>query len=196
MSEEPVTSVPELVQPAPRPLRYKKDGSVDRRSYTSARNLGGLAGAPAKGLLGAEKAIPAVVDIVQGAAMKPTLAKYDLPPGAADKIRKLVDLTPEEYFNRVGDRLENVIEIFTKRLEKEAHLIKPRDLTLQAAILIDKLTGLRGQKAPTSVHNVQVNINGYSRESALAALSGKRIPPAIPKTATVIEAQVESTPQH
>lgn len=177
---EGINELPEaqLLNPN-RPIRYRKDGEIDRRAFSSARNGGKSLGAPVIPL-DTEKAIACVAAKLSGEKLT-GLSKTD-----RDKVMELVRLAPEEFFSKTSDRLEDIIDIFTKRLLTEAKDIGTRDLVLQSAILIDKLQALRGQKPPTSVHNVQVNINGYSRESALAALTGRK--------AQAIEVIAEKTP--
>lgn len=190
MSDEPVyvvganpskivhtSPIPPEVQATANPNihhRLRTDGQIDRRAFSSARNATNAGRKVEK--LDAAKAIEATALVATGVPMGQALRLANLPESADYKIRKLVDISPAEFADRLADRMENILEKLTKRLEAETDDISTRDLTIQVAILTDKLSNLRGQKAPTSVHNTQIIINGQTREGALAMLTGKARP--------------------
>lgn len=171
--------VPEAAQLDPsKPVRLKADGTPDRRAFTSKFHAIGH-GKPPK-LLSAEQAVAAVSDVLGGMPLQTATVKAGLSRDDRDKIAKLVDCTPEEFQSRLADRMENILEALSKRLEQNTSKIKYRDLCIQIAILTDKLTALRGSRAPQATHVTNIQINGLDRASALKMLAPRAVLPTEP----------------
>lgn len=167
--------VPEAAQLDPaKPVRLKADGTPDRRAFTSKMHGRKMAPLPA------EQAIAAVSDVLGGMPLTTAAAKNGLSERDRDKIAKLVECTPEEFHSRLADRMENILEQLSQRLEKNTSKIKYRDLCIQIAILTDKLVALRGSRAPQATHVTNIQINGLDRASALKMLAPRAALPAEP----------------
>lgn len=156
--------------------RLRKNGQQDGRSSSSAIN--------------AIKPVDDPLKVIQAAALAQLgqtqvdiAAQSGLTPGQARYISALSGMEPDKFREAVATRIAGILDLISARLEKEYRFIKVDNLALNIGILIDKYHTLRGISAPSTVNQVNVQINGVDRAAAMALLSNQRSGQAQPMPA-------------
>lgn len=110
---------------------------------------------------------------VKRATCQPGVVKQEGMTESADKF--LADRTgmlQEEFFTRVGERLEGIIDMILGDFEEKHHLIPPQNLPYAFGVLMDKASVIAGRpQALTAQLNVGLGRDGMSREEVVAMLT-------------------------
>lgn len=108
-----------------------------------------------------------------GGAGRVKVGEWHVPPEHVRAIQTLTGLTPQVFFDKLGDGFERILVKASVRLEKaiDAGEGDVKTLSILVGIMTDKLAALRGGARP-SVTNQIININGMSAADARKFLRG------------------------
>ena len=110
---------------------------------------------------------------VKRATCQPGVSRTDELSRSADQF--LVERTgmlQEEFFSRVGAKLEQIVDLLTQDLIEKHDQIPPQNLPYALAVALDKANLLAGRpQALTAQLNVGLGSTGRSREDVVKALS-------------------------
>lgn len=118
-----------------------------------------------------------MIDVaVKRATCQPGVVGQEGMTHSADKF--LADRTgmlQEEFFTRVGDRLEGIIDLILGDFEEKHHLIPPQNLPFALGVLLDKASVIAGRpQALTAQLNIGLGAEGLSRAEVVSLLTGKK----------------------
>ena len=96
--------------------------------------------------------------------------------GERGGLKKLAGMTVEEYQERVGARIDELLDLAIEQVAKEIPNTKGASSTVSLGILMSKKKELLEMSQPTTQtqHNTVV-INAASREELMAMLTGKPV---------------------
>lgn len=158
-------------------------GSSIPRKHKSGGNWGG--GRP-KGQLDpipapTEVIVDSVVELNSGLPVKEVAEKHELRVEDVRRIQTLTGLTPQQYFDAMGDRIQPVLDDVLQLIhQKTKDVLAGNDVATlnQAAvtfgILRDHLADIRGQSRPTQLHQTNIQINNLSRDEARKLILGNQ----------------------
>lgn len=118
-----------------------------------------------------------LIDIaVKRATCQPGVSKQPGMTESADKfLSDRTGMLQEEFFQRVGEKLEIICSLLMDDLIDKHHLIPPQNLAYTYNTMFDKALALAGRpQALTAQLNVGLGATGLSREEVVAALTGVR----------------------
>lgn len=126
-----------------------------------------------------EVIVDSVVELTAGIPPKKVAEKHSIPVNDVRRLQTLVGLTPQQYFDAIGNRLEPVLDDLIQLLHKKTKdalkgegMDTLQQVAVSLGIVQTHLSGIRGQAKPTSVHQTNIQINNLSRADAMKFLNG------------------------
>ena len=118
---------------------------------------------------------------VKRATCQPGVTKQEGMTASADKfLSDRTGMLQEEFFQRVGAKLNVIVGLLLDDLIEKHDLIPAASLPVAAGIMIDKANNVAGRpQALTAQLNVGLGATNLSREDIVAALTGVREKPVV-----------------
>jgi len=92
----------------------------------------------------------------------------------ARRVGTICGKSIEEFREHARRNKQLIMDLIDQRLPELVGKLKPMEAFVAAGIMADKYRDMTGGTAPTSVHITNIQVNGTSRDEALAALTGTR----------------------